>query len=335
MKRIFDFVHISHRALLMIFFRYILQPLAMNLEPIMDAHRAGLSGGDIEFSGVAASIYATNSFHAGRSLNIMDTEVTKLQELLILFRQTAAISVISPILQQVYNLREGNRLCTVPWVLTGNACVEETLMAEAKASNNVMCLSQFYFRKLWMAYVFNNYEYALAMADESREAINCSKSSFFVYSHYFFEGMTCMALARSSDTKLKEKKFVRRAKRCLKIMKKFNNHCKRNCLNKFLILEAEFLIMKGDLIGGLTIFDEAASVSQEEGFMHEQAIAYERAGLAVLYLTAPTNNNPQITSNIEYSRIANNYFSKAISSYQNWGARTKVDQMVANGYKPD
>ena len=296
----------------------------MNLRPSMDAHKSGLSTGDIEFAGAAANIYATNSFHAGRPLEVIDHEVTKLQELLILFRQTAATSVISPILQQVYNLTVGSKFCTVPWILTGSACAEETLMAEAKASNNIMCLSQFYFRKLWMAYVFNNYEYALAMADESLITIRSSMSSFFVYSHYFFEGMTCMALARSSDTKLKKKKYVRRAKRCQKLMKKFNNYCKSNCLNKFLMLEAEFLVMKGDLIGGLELFEKSASVSQNEGFMHEQAIAYERAGLAVLHVIASASKNPNDGAS---SEIASSYLSKAISSYQIWGAITKVDQM--------
>lgn len=315
----------------------------MNLGVCMDAHKAGLSSGDIEFAFVAACLYATNSFHAGRPLEALEPEATNIHELIILFRQTAAESVMSPIVQQIYNLREGSKICKVPWILTGNACVEETLMAEATASNNVMCLSQFNFRKLWMAFVFNNYEYALEMADKSFITINSSPSSFFVYSHHFLEGMTCMALARSSETNLKKKKYIRRAKRSLKRMKKYNDYCVRNCLNKFLMMEAELLISKGDLSGGLALFDKSASVSEEEGFMHEKAIAYERAGLAVLHAMASTPKSPQSTSHysteattddLEYSYIASNYFSEAISSYQAWGAQTKVDQLLANGYGP-
>lgn len=313
----------------------------MNLGATMDANKAGLSSGDIEFFGVSATVYATNSFHAGRPLEGIDFEVTRLHELILLFRQAAAGSIISPILQQVYNLREGGKICKVPWILSGNACIEETLMAEAKASKNVFCLSQFNFRKLWMAYVFNNYEYALEMADKSFVTVKSSPSSFFVYSHHFFEGMTCMALARSADTNLMKKKFVRRAKRCLKRMKKFNDYCPRNYLNKFLMLEAELLIINGDLSGGLALFDKSVSVSDEEGFMHEKAIAYERAGLAVLHAQASTTKGPQSNGNysteamlddVEYSHIARNYFSKAILSYRDWGAQTKVDQMLENGH---
>ena len=124
-------------------------------------------------------------------------------------------------------------------------------------------------------------------------------------------------------------------------MKKYNDYCMRNCLNKFLMMEAELLIAKGDLSGGLTLFDKAASVSEEEGFMHEKAIAYERAGFAVLHAKATAPKSPQSTSNysteatlddLEYSHIASNYFSEAISSYRAWGAQTKVDQMLENGY---
>ena len=93
----------------------------------------------------------------------------------------------------------------------------------------------------------------------------------------------------------------------------------------------------------VVLFDKSASVSEEEGFMHEKAIAYERAGLAVLHAMASTPKSPQTTSyysteatmdDLEYSHIANNYFSEAISSYRAWGAQTKVDQLLANGYGP-
>ena len=292
----------------------------------MDAHRIGLSTGDMDFAGASANVYATNSFHAGKPLDVIYLEVSKLVELLILFRQTAARSVISPILQHVYNLRGGNDFDSPPWILTGYACDEETLMAEAKASNNIMCLSQFNFRKLWMAYVFNNYEYAFTMAEKSRVTIKSSPSSFFVFSHYFFEGMTCLALARSPNTKLrKKKKYERLAKRCLKTMKKYTAYCKRNCLNKFLMLKAELLVTKGDLSGGLKLFEQSASCSKEEGFMHEQAIAFERAGLAVLHGKGLADHVPKDT--------ASKYFTKAMSLYQLWGAISKVDQMIQQGYK--
>jgi len=68
-------------------------------------------------------------------------------------------------------------------------------------------------------------------------------------------------------------------------MKKASKHCKLNCLNKYLMLKAELKIMKCDLSGGLELFEKSALISKKEGFIHERAIAYERAGLAVLYLS--------------------------------------------------
>ena len=299
----------------------------MNLEPLMDGHKLGLSTGDIEFAMVNACLFATTAFHWGQPLDLVESEVRRLQELTILFRQTSAVSVISPILQQVYNLTAGRSVCEIPWILSGKACDEEDLMSDAETSNNVMCLSQFNYRKLWMAYVFNNYEFAFEMAKKSRVTMKSSPSSFMVFNHYFFEGMTCMALALSPDTKTSKKKgFVRLAKGCLKAMKKATNHCKRNCLNKFLMLEAELLIMKGDLDAGLTLFKKSASISEEEGFIHEQAIAYERAGFAVL-------QGNGMASHAADKYRAGKYFSKSIQIYQRWGARTKVDQLIAQGHK--
>merc|ERR1712232_145069 len=117
-----------------------------------------------------------------------------------------------------------------------------------------------------------------------------------------------MALARSANTKLKRKKYVRLANRCLKAMKKATKHCQRNCINKFLMLEAEMLISKGDLSAGLELFEKSAALSEAEGFIHEQAIAYERAGLAMLHgngLTSDTQNDSAS------SIAASKYFAKS------------------------
>ena len=289
----------------------------------------GLSTGDIEFAGASSCIYSTNCVHAGQPLNTIVSEIGRLHELSILFRQKSVHSVISPILQHVYNLMGGDGYQGIPWVLTGKACDEEKLMTKSNISNNIMCLSQFNYRKLWMAYVFNNYEYAFAMAEKSRVTMKCSPSSFMVYSHHFFEGMTCMALARSPETKaIKKKKYVRLAIRCLKSMKKAVNYCKQNCLNKYLMLEAEFKVLKGDLGAALELFEKSASVAGDEGFLHEQAIAYERAGLAVLYAIGSSSHADTASS----SNAASEYFEKSFPLYEEWGAATKADQMIEQGY---
>ena len=92
------------------------------------------------------------------------------------------------------------------------------------------------------------------------------------------------------------------------------------------MLEAELLIIKGDLDAGLTLFKKSASISEEEGFIYEQAIAYERAGFAVLH-----GNGMKSHAADKYR--AGKYFSKSIQIYQRWGARTKVDQLIAQGHK--
>jgi hypothetical protein len=282
---------------------------------------------------VNGTMYATNSFHAGQLLDVIEPEIGKIHGLTFLFGQTAATYIISPILQQVYNLRAGKEFCRMPWVLSGKSCDEETMMGEAIASNNVMCLSQFYFRKLWMAYVFHNYEIAFNMAQMGREAVKSSPASFAVYSYHFFEGMTCLALAKSPNKKSREKdKFVRLGKKCLKTMKKAAHYCKSNCLNKFLMLEAEILVTKGELSAGLKLFEKSASISEEEGFIHEQAIAYERAGLAILHGNKLASKDFSGTAG---SEAAGKYFTRSMSLYKLWGATTKVDEMMEHGHKPE
>eukprot|EP00536_Pseudo-nitzschia_multiseries_P007358 jgi/Psemu1/287068/fgenesh1_pg.173_\ len=316
-------------------------PLALNLNSTMEGHRMGLSTGDIEFAMVNATLYSTNSLHAGQPLHKIEAEVSKLRELTILFRQKAVVSVICPILQQVYNLRAENSTSNKqpPWVLNGKACNEDKLMGEATESNNVMCLSQFYFRKLWMAYVFQNYDVAFEMAEFSRITIKSSPASFMVFSHNFFEAMTCTALAQCPSTsRHKRKKYIKLAKRCLKTMRKHANHCKVNCQNKVLMVEAEFRILRGDLSGGLELFEKSAAISLDESLLHERAIAYERAGLAILRCADNAKAKSKSESN-HFKRQqsipfpdASEYFAKALAQYQLWGATAKVDHMISQGH---
>mmetsp|Transcript_27150 Transcript_27150/g.74453 ORF Transcript_27150/g.74453 Transcript_27150/m.74453 type:complete len:304 (-) Transcript_27150:2342-3253(-) len=295
----------------------------------MDGHRMGLSTGDIEFAMVNATLYSTNSFHAGQPLEQIEAEVSKLQKLTILFRQKAGFSIISPILQQVYNPRAEQSISSKkpPWVLSGKACNEDKVVAEAMESNNVMCLSQINFRKLWMAYVFQNYDLAFEMAEFSRITIKSSPASFMVFSHHFFEGMTCTALAQCPSTSnRKRKKYIKLAKRCLKTMRKHANHCQLNCQNKVLMVEAEFRILDGDLIGGLELFEKSAAISQDEGLLHERALAYERAALAILTCARETKSK---SSHPKPETDALVYFAKAVAQYRRWGATSKVDHMIA------
>lgn len=322
----------------------------MNLKPTMEGHRIGLSCGDIEFAMVNAVVYSINSFHAGVPLDTIEADVKHLQELWVMFRQPIHKHVIILLLQQVLNLRQhyqsNDHDQQPPWILTGSVCNEATMMKEAQESNNVMSLFNFYFRKMWMAYVFNNYTIAYEMAVKGRDIT--TPAAFSVFSHIFFEGMTCAAITMErrignpivdsrgkKDTatrRMKRKKYLRRAKQCLKIMRKTANHCKLNCLNKVLLLEAELIVSKGGnntLDQALALYEQSASLSKQEGFMHERALSYERAGMAVMYYYAYHQGHVDRIRTREADKAkADAYINKSISLYRLWGATAKVEQMT-------
>ena len=316
----------------------------------MEGHRIGLSCGDIEFAMVNAVVYSINSFHAGVPLDTIEADVKHLQELWVMFRQPIHKHVIILLLQQVLNLRQhyqsNDHDQQPPWILTGSVCNEATMMKEAQESNNVMSLFNFYFRKMWMAYVFNNYTIAYEMAVKGRDIT--TPAAFSVFSHIFFEGMTCAAITMErrignpivdsrgkKDTatrRMKRKKYLRRAKQCLKIMRKTANHCKLNCLNKVLLLEAELIVSKGGnntLDQALALYEQSASLSKQEGFMHERALSYERAGMAVMYYYAYHQGHVDRIRTREADKAkADAYINKSISLYRLWGATAKVEQMT-------
>lgn len=125
----------------------------------------------------------------------------------------------------------------------------------------------------------------------------------------FVEGMIAAALGRKN----KDKGMLRKARRRLRELRKLKVYNPCNYSNKVSLIRAELEASAGRKHTALSLYDEAIELAEKEGFIHEQALACEKAGRILL----------------EWDRKAEGleYLAQARDLYEEWGATAKLSQL--------
>ena len=85
-----------------------------------------------------------------------------------------------------------------------------------------------------------------------------------------------------------------------------------NFMNKLRLLEAEQKSITQNHWLAIDLYDASIQSAKKSGFIHEQGLAYEKAGL---YFKNKDSNNEK----------ALEYFKQAVECYEEWGSKMKVD----------
>jgi hypothetical protein len=193
-----------------------------------------------------------------------------------------------------------------PITLTGEVINEEETMRALQGKHPVS-LAWLLLMKHMLAVYFNAPEEARKIATHFRMLRVDAVLQISQVTLLFLEGM---AAAMLSSTGKNEKLQAQR------ICKQVSSHLSsssENFTNKVCLLEAEIAAANGDERVALSKYRESIAAAKREGFLHEQALACERAGYALL----------------KWGRIAegHEFLKQACSLYEHWGALAKVVQV--------
>jgi hypothetical protein len=288
------------------------RPLRDSLGPLEFAFRAGLETGDVDTAARCRFQACKILLTLGRSLSEVQAATRKSHDFVKLHKQQSSLQLHKLWLQFVDNLSVRTN---DPLILSGAVIVNQDRAYQvARESNNQYMLSDLPILRLLLAVYFNHYDLALEMAAESRIAIQRSNiASFAICLHRFYEGVAAMAAFHGSTN---QTKLIAVARRNLKELQQFEQDAPENCRNKVLLLEAELLAAQKGIHMDVAMakFDRSIAVASAEGFVHEQALACERAGMALRRCHDFTK--------------ARHYLLKASELYMQWGADAKVRQMT-------
>ncbi len=169
-------------------------------------------------------------------------------------------------------------------------------------------------RKLQGRFLAGDYEGALAAADRVERVLWTMPSHLEVAEYHLYAALAkaaCYATAPSHD----QPRLLRAIGAHYEQIDSWAEHCPENFENRAALVAAEIARIEGRELDAERLYEQAIQSARDNGFVHNEAIAYERA--SHFYRARGFN------------QIADLYLRNARYGYLRWGADGKVRQLEA------
>ena len=279
------------------------------LEPLQEAFFCGLETGELIYSGYAILVYCSNLFSTGKQLESVEEKhrqyLDKLQKLKLQYHLIYAQIG----LQLTLNLlnRAPDKL-----KLIGTAFNELESLPILKEYNIGTTLLYAYLAKAILAYLFKEPKLAIASAKEGAKYEEASAGLFTVAENNFYYSLALLAAYLDAEPEEK-KEYLQQVEINQEKMKVWAEHAPMNFENKYDLVEAEKARVLGNNSRAIEYYDSAITAAAKEGFIHEEALAYELAG--EFYLKRDREN------------LARFHLIESYYGYVRWGAVAKVKDL--------
>jgi len=280
------------------------KPLRNSLEPLHDATYKALENGDVEYACYAAIYYCVYSFQSGLCLDEVRQRLDKYINLMVKLKQQYQTQHTEIWAQLVDNLCVPR---SEPTRLVGYYFDEENQLPELIEANYISSLFCAYYAKVRLAYVFKNFSEALKNVKLAGQYLLGVVALNHFASFHFYSALVYLALYPSANKRQQE--YLTIISHNLDVLKRRAKYAPMNFQHKVDLLEAEKARVLGKL-EAVDWYEKAIRGAQENGFVHEEALAYELA--AEYYLAR------------DMGKFAKTYLLEAHYTYQQWGARVKV-----------
>jgi len=298
------------------------QPIRLSIEPVRKVFNLGVTGGDIEAAMNGGYQCCTKLFHVA-PLDHLACESKTCLDKMQLYCHNGLISYTKLLLQLSYNFMG---LSSNPIVLTGDAMDEEVVLQKALEAQDLRLKMVVYTYSLVLTFTFNDYERAMIISKKALAVKDNVLCAFIFCLQIFYDGLTSIALAKQTTDPRKKREYCKNAKQSIRKMNTLAKKVPENILHKALLLRAEFDTFTGRYVQGLKKYQKSINLAKKEGFLHEHALACERAGIAFYHHNAAEAFHSTNTLAISGQK----FLSDAYSSYKKWGAHAKVKQLQDN-----
>jgi PAS domain S-box-containing protein len=279
------------------------------LEGLPEIHEKCLSIGDLEFAGHALVMNSQYSFFAGRELQALEQEMAQHCETLAHLKQERSREQIQITHQAVLNLMGRSEQAES---LIGQSCDERTMIPRLAKGGDRSALLVVYQMKLLLSYVFHRYREALEYGDMAETYSDCLTGLMHIPVLAFYDSLARLAVF-PDVSRSERRRIVNKLNANRKRMRKWAHHAPMNYLHKLNLVEAETFRLMGQDSQAMEYYDRAIELAREHEYLHDQALAYERA--AIFYLSSGTKLS------------ARAYMQEARSCWSQWGAHAKVSDL--------
>ncbi|MEB3283072.1 MAG: AAA family ATPase [Lyngbya sp.] len=280
-------------------------------EKLLKTYQTGLDTGNNEFADSAIITYCLIKFFGGYSLE----DVERNHEIYIKFIKKNKIEyLIFYVLicrKIVINLRD-KKANKRHFLTQKNGDKENELLKSWVRISNGWLLLIAYFCQTLSCYIFKDYEWAFESGINAEKYVGFCSYYLPAPQHKFYSSLASIAYYYNCD-KDQQKTILEQVEKNQEDMKIWAGHCPENFQNKYDLVEAEKARVLGHNWQAQELYEKAIQGAKTSEFIHEEAIAYERA--AEFYLS------------FDREEIGRLYLRNACHCYSRWGAKAKVKSL--------
>ena len=281
------------------------------LKDFEDTIQTGMELGN--FSSVGYNIISHFLFSIFKGLNLEDIEAKSrvYSNLILKFRQDYEFYYYEACKKMVLNLLQEHR--NHDYLLFKKSQEEEdTLIQSWIDADNIWLVFIYCLSKTFTCYLFKDYKIGLETVYLSEKYAK-STSAYMIYpQNVFYSSLTLLATYPQADSEQKKMILEKVAQYQTKIFS-FQENCPENYRNKYDLVAAEKAKVLGKDWEAQKLYDKAIQGAKKSEFLHEEALAYERA--SEFYFAQ------------DWKKIAQFYLNNAHHCYYRLGALTKVKQL--------
>ncbi|BAY66516.1 two-component sensor serine/threonine kinase [Calothrix brevissima NIES-22] len=277
-------------------------------EKLLKAYQTGLDTGNNEYADSAIITYCLIKLFGGYNLEEVEQNYVNYIKLIEKNKIEYLIIYIKICQKIIINLV--NQKADKSKFLTEHSWNEENeyLKNWVQISNGWLLLIA-YFCQTISCYIFKNYELAFKSGINAEKYVKFCSYYLPAPQHKFYSSLAFIAHYYNCDRE-QQKQIIEQLEKNQEDMKIWACHCPVNFQNKYDLVEAEKARILGQNWQAQELYEKAIQGAKKSEFIHEEAIAYERA--AEFYLS------------IGREEIGRLYVRNAYHCYSRWGAKAKV-----------
>ncbi|RUS93814.1 AAA family ATPase [Trichormus variabilis] len=265
-------------------------------EKLLKAFQIGIDTGDYEYASYTAIDYCLIRFFRGDNLDDVESSYTKYTRQILKLRQRYSLNYIK-ICQSI----------VVELVRKENIYLEDLTQ-----DNNEWLLFIRYFATTTSCYFLKNYIQAAANAINAEKYVKACGVFLPATQHNLYYSLSLIAYYNTCE-KNQQTEFIEQVDKNQESMKIWANNCPANFQHKYDLVAAEKARVLGENWQAEELYEKAIQGAKKYEFIHEEALAYERA--AEFYLQLGREEIGQL------------YLRNAHHCYTRWGAKAKVKQL--------
>jgi len=283
----------------------------INLNDFEAAIQLGLELGDFEHVAYNAISHCLFSIFSGFNLEEFASKCKTYSQLILKFQQDYTYYYYEACQKMLLNLLNNKQ--PNYYLLFSNSKQEEEDLIQTWIKNNtqwllfISCLS-----KTFCSYFFKDYTRGLLTVYLSEKYAESSSAYLIYIQHLFYSSLTLLAAYHQVDIE-QQKKILQKVKKYQNKIYFFKKFCPKNSANKHALIEAEKARILRRNWQAQKFYEKAIQDAKKYEFIHEEALAYERA--SEFYFALGRQEIGQL------------YLRNAHHCYTRWGAKAKVQQL--------